>query len=44
MDKITVNFTSLFIDNSVQSNNFEDCVYYYRRNLDIIPPNKLGYK
>lgn len=43
MDEITVDYTSLFIDNSVQSNNFEDCVYYYRANLDRIPENfKFG--
>lgn len=43
MDEITVDFTSLFIDNSIQSNKFEDCVYYYKANLDLIPPDfKFG--
>ena len=30
MDKITDDYTALYIHNATQSNNFEDCVFYYK--------------
>jgi hypothetical protein len=39
MDELTTDYTSIFINNRVQSNNFEDCVFYYRCDLDRIPKN-----
>jgi hypothetical protein len=45
MDEITVDYTSMFINNRVQSNNFDDCVFYYRANLDKMPEKwKFGCK
>lgn len=43
LDNITGDYTSLFIDNRSTSNNLEDCVYYYKANLNLIDPNfKFG--
>ncbi len=39
MDEITTDFTSLYIDNRSISNNVEDCIYYYKANLERIPDN-----
>ena len=45
MDEMTTDFTSIYIDNSVQSNNFEDVCYFYRANLDKLPQDwKFGCK
>lgn len=37
MDEMTGDYTSIYIDNLGQSNKFEDCVYWYRANLDRMP-------
>jgi hypothetical protein len=43
LDTVTGDYTSLFIDNRSTSNNVEDCVYYYKANLNLIDPNfKFG--
>jgi len=34
MDNLTNDYTALYINNSVQSNNWQDCVFYYK----AIPP------
>ena len=41
MDAITTDYTALVIDNTVQSNNLEDCVFFYKPKL---PPEdfKIG--
>ena len=41
MDATTSNFGSMVLDNTSKSNEIEDCVYWYRANVDI-PPFKLG--
>lgn len=44
MDTITEDFTALVINNRVQSNKIEDCVFWYKAKPDRIPPNlKLGH-
>jgi len=35
MDTITGDYTALVIDNTTQSNNLEDCVFYYK--ADLVP-------
>ena len=43
MDALTDNYTALFINNRVQSNNIEDCIFYYKADPDLIPPDwKIG--
>lgn len=43
MDALTTDFTAVFINNRVQSNNIEDCVFYYRADLGAIPDDwKFG--
>ncbi len=37
MDQVTNDYTALFINNRVQSNNIEDVVFYYKADLDRIP-------
>lgn len=37
MDEMTNDFSSIYIDNSIQSNNFDDAVYWYRAKLDRMP-------
>ena len=44
MDAITQDYTALVINNRIQSNKFEDCVFYYKAKPDSIPPNwKFGH-
>lgn len=35
MDEITNDYTALYIHNKTQSNNFEDCVFYYKSNVNL---------
>ncbi len=43
MDDITENKTFLFINNKIDSNNSEDCLFYYKAPYENIPPNwKFG--
>ena len=39
-DACTANFECLVIDNTVQSNNIEDCIFWYKANVDR-PPCRL---
>ena len=41
MDATTSNFGSMVLDNTAKSNEIEDCVYWYRANINV-PPFKLG--
>jgi hypothetical protein len=44
MDAITEDFTALVINNRVQSNKIEDCVFWYKAKPDRIPENwKVGH-
>jgi hypothetical protein len=44
MDAITEDFTALVINNRVQSNKIEDCVFWYKAKPDRLPPNwKFGH-
>ena len=43
MDQLTTDYTAVFINNRMQSNNVEDCVFYYRADLKAIPDDwKFG--
>lgn len=42
MDKITDDYTALYIHNSTQSNNIEDCVFYYKADPHISKDFKFG--
>lgn len=43
MDQLTQDYTAVFINNRAQSNNIEDCVFYYRADLTAIPDDwKFG--
>jgi len=43
LDSVTGDYTALFIDNRATSNAVEDCVYYYKANLNMIEPDfKFG--
>lgn len=45
MDSLTGDYTALYIDNRSTSNNIEDCVYYYKADLNRIDPDfKFGCK
>jgi len=45
LDNVTGDYTALFIDNRSTSNNVEDCVFYYKANLNAIDPNfRFGCK
>ena len=45
MDQITEDYTALVINNRVQSNKMEDCLFWYKANPNKIPPNwKFGHK
>jgi len=37
MDEMTNDFTSIYIDNSVQSNSFDDCLFWYKARLEKLP-------
>lgn len=39
MDQITEDYTALVINNRVQSNKIEDCIFWYKANPHKIPPN-----
>jgi hypothetical protein len=41
MDKCTENFSALVLDNTAKSNNMEDCIFWYRADLNI-GPYKMG--
>lgn len=44
MDQITEDYTALVINNRVQSNKIEDCVFWYKANPNRLPPNwKFGH-
>jgi hypothetical protein len=44
MDQITEDYTALVINNRVQSNKIEDCVFWYKAKPDRLPPNwKFGH-
>jgi hypothetical protein len=40
MDELTTDYTCLYIHNQTTSNEWQDCVFYYKS--DIIPPFKFG--
>lgn len=42
MDQVTNDYTALYIHNRLQSNNFEDCVYWYKARNDIPVDFKFG--
>jgi len=43
MDQITEDFTALVVNNRVQSNNVEDCLFWYKANPSRFPENwKFG--
>jgi hypothetical protein len=42
MDQVTNDYTALFINNRTQSNNFEDCVYYYKARDNIPDSFRVG--
>ena len=42
MDKITDDYTALYIHNSTQSNSIEDCVFYYKADPNISKDFKFG--
>lgn len=42
MDQVTEDYRALYIHNRVQSNRFEDCVFYYHRRDDIPSDWKFG--
>lgn len=43
MDQITVDFTAIYVDNSIQSNDYRDCVFWYK--AKPVPPDfKFGAK
>ena len=45
MDQLTDDYTALYIQNSVQSNKLEDCIYWYKARPDEIPSSfKIGSK
>lgn len=44
MDQITEDYTALVINNRVQSNKIEDCIFWYKANPNRLPPNwKFGH-
>jgi len=43
-NQVTNNYTSLYIHNRVQSNKFEDCVFWYKARQDIPSDFKFGCK
>lgn len=44
MDQVTEDYTALVINNRVQSNKIEDCIFWYKANPNSIPPNwKFGH-
>lgn len=44
MDAVTEDYTALVINNRIQSNKFEDCVFWYKAKKDRLPPNwKFGH-
>jgi hypothetical protein len=43
-DQVTNDYTSLYIHNRVQSNNFEDCVFWYKARSEIPPEFTFGCK
>jgi hypothetical protein len=44
MDAVTEDFTALVINNRVQSNKIEDCVFWYKAKPDRLPPTwKFGH-
>jgi hypothetical protein len=44
MDQITEDYTALVINNRVQSNKIEDCIFWYKADPKKIPPNwKFGH-
>ena len=44
MDAVTEDYTALVINNRVQSNKLEDCVFWYKAKKDRLPPNwKFGH-
>ena len=40
MDQITDDYTALYINNTIQTNNLEDCIFWYKGN---IPPNNWRF-
>lgn len=42
MDKLTENYTAVFFNNRVQTNNLEDCVFYYRADKSVLENFKFG--
>jgi hypothetical protein len=44
MDTVTEDYTALVINNRVQSNKIEDCIFWYKAKPDRLPPNwKFGH-
>lgn len=45
MDQVAEDHVALYIDNKSQSNNYEDCIYYYKADISKIPKKwKFGCK
>ena len=45
MDELTEDYMCLVIDYKSKSNRMEDCIYYYRADLNVIPKDwKFGVK
>lgn len=42
MDRLTEDYTAVFINNRVQTNKLEDCVFYYRANKAVLDNFKFG--
>ena len=43
MDALTSDYTAMYINNKTQSNELEDCIFYYKADLDAIPKDwKMG--
>lgn len=45
MDQLTEDYHCIYVKNNVQSNNIEDCIFYFKADLNLIPKNwKFGCK
>jgi hypothetical protein len=42
MDELTTDHTSVYINNLIDSNNIEDCVFYYKADLEKIPMKRIN--
>jgi hypothetical protein len=45
MDALTDNYSAMFINNKTTSNELEDCIFYYKADMNAVPPDwKIGCK